>query len=262
MKRYIRLFTTFAKISLIRNMEFKSNFLMTLALEVAWTMVTFFTITIVFSQTNSMGGWSKGEVFLIYALFRLSSALSAMFTRINIEKLPELINTGEFDFVLVKPVNHFFLTIFRHMAIDRISQLIAGLLLVWYSYTLMQLPLTIFVWIQVIMFAIIGTVIRTAISLLIHLPSFKLQQVQNFLRLELTFTTTARFPRIVYPVGLRFFLSFIVPVLFIAAVPAELILGKSSLFWLGLLLGTAIGLGYLSYSLFNLALKYYSSASS
>lgn len=243
-------------------MEFKGNFLITLVLEIAWTMVTVFTITIVFSQTNSMGGWSKGEVFLIYALFRLSSALSAMFTRGNIERLPELINTGEFDFVLVKPVNHFFFTNFRHMAIDRISQLAAGIILVWYAYSLMMIPLTLVTWLYVLFFVIIGTVIRSSISLLIHLPSFWLQQVQNFLRLELTFTTTARFPRVVYPLGLRFFLSFIVPVLFIAAVPAELILGKSSLHWLGLLLLVALCLGSVSYSLFNHALKYYSSASS
>jgi ABC-2 type transport system permease protein len=71
-----------------------------------------------------------------------------------------------------------------------------------------------------------------------------------------------RFPMVAYPASYRFFFTFVVPVAFLTTVPAQTLLGRSSLAWL-------IGAGVLAFALilasalfWRFALRFYTSASS
>jgi ABC-2 type transport system permease protein len=71
-----------------------------------------------------------------------------------------------------------------------------------------------------------------------------------------------RYPITAFPVAYRFFFTFVIPIVFLTTVPAEVILGRVNVFSLlngGLL---AIGLLFVSNRFWRFALRFYTSASS
>jgi ABC-2 type transport system permease protein len=71
-----------------------------------------------------------------------------------------------------------------------------------------------------------------------------------------------RYPVSAYPPGLRTFFTLVVPITFLTTVPAEALLGRSSVTWLALSLAVAAGCLVLARSFWRFALRFYTSASS
>lgn len=262
MKRYTKLWLSFAKNSLIREMGFKANFLVKVTLEIGWAFATIFMFEIIFYQTNTIAGWKKGEIYLIYSLFRIVSAIGSIIYRKNLSRLSHLINSGEFDYYLTKPVNIFFLSNTRYVSLDRISQTLVGIGIYLYALTFPEVPNTPKTLLLTLFFIPLGILIRFSLNVIIHLPVFLSEKLENIYRLELTFFSIARYPRGVFPPFLVKIFTFLIPVLAVAALPAEIILSKSPQYWILILLTIAITLFTISYKLFNLALRSYTSASS
>jgi ABC-2 type transport system permease protein len=71
-----------------------------------------------------------------------------------------------------------------------------------------------------------------------------------------------RYPIIAYPVGYRFFFTFVVPVAFLTTIPAQAMLGEIQFTWV---LGSgflALLLFFISTQFWRFALRFYTSASS
>jgi len=262
MFRYLYLWYLFAKFNLVREMEFKGNFIIQLIAAIGWLLVTVFVLEVIFSQTNSIVGWSKGEVYLLYGFYRLTGALHAILFRRNIHTLSHLINSGEFDFYLIKPINITFLASTKYFVFNRISQVVLSLGIVWYAIRIINFPLTLITISFMFFLTLLGTIIRYNISMLLNIPSFWLQKVQNLERLEFTFFGPARFPRVIFPGFIRVLLSLIIPVLFVAAVPAEIILNKAPVYLFPSIIAMALIMSLITFKFFNFALRHYSSASS
>lgn len=261
-KRYLSLWFSFAKNSLIRQMEFKANFILDLCVEIAWVGTTIFALEIIFSQTKTIAGWTKGEVLLIYALYKIGSAITAILITKNTFRLPYLVNSGELDHYLTKPVDSHFITLTRFTAVDRISQLLTAAIILGYSFVLRSDHFTLTTMVKIASLVPIIATLRFSIESLVVTPVFWLQNLRNIPELIYALTKPATFPRFAFPAAFRHIFTFLIPMFFIAAIPAEIVLGKSSLWiFLGLLCITATFL-ILARFLFIYALRHYSSASS
>lgn len=262
MKRYISLLYYFTRTSLIREIGFKANFVTNIFVEIAWSFVTIFGLEVMFFHTDTISGWSKGEVFLIYALYRLMSAIFALVFRKNVRLLPQLVNTGELDIHLSRPVNSCFYLSTRIIAIDRLSQIIIGIALLTYASILIPLPLGPATLLLIFVMSLTGSLLRYSVSLMLHSLAFWLQKLQNLERLELVVFGAARFPRQAFPPLFSQAFTYLVPVFVVAAIPSEIILHRlSNWVILGVIAASLISV-YLAYLFFNYALSHYSSASS
>jgi len=262
MIRYALLLAGFARISLVREMGFKTNFIIHVLVEIAWTFVTIFGLEIMFFHTDSISGWSKGEVFLIYAFYRLMSSLFALIFRNNIRAIPQLVNSGDLDILLTKPINSFFYISTRTIALDRISQIGISLLILIYASSLVSLNWTPLRLLTLVLLSLSGSLIRFAISSVIHTISIWLQKLQNLEKLELTLFGSARFPRQAFPQAYSQFMTFIIPVMFVAAIPAEIVLGRLAWWYIPLTVFISLASTTIAYLFFSFSLRHYSSASS
>jgi len=262
LSHYTKLWLNFARTSLLIKLEYKTNFLLQMIIEVCWAAVTFFTLEIMFYQTNSLAGWSKGEVFMIYAIYRLMTAIGAILFRKNISNLVILVNTGELDLLLTKPVNIFFMIFNRIISIDRISQVVISFLLFIYASHLTHLVWSLPRILEVLVLTICGVIIRFGFSIIIHSFVFWFQNLENIERLELNLFGTARFPRQAFPQFLQNLFTIVIPIMFTAAIPAEIILGKTGPLLFVSTIILAIISASITYNFFYFALRHYSSASS
>jgi ABC-2 type transport system permease protein len=67
LSRYIRVFLTFARNSLVRDMTFRANFVLQCVSSLGWTAMNVGFYLIIFEHTGSIGegtGWDRDRFFL------------------------------------------------------------------------------------------------------------------------------------------------------------------------------------------------------
>lgn len=262
LKRYARLWRVFAINSLIREMEFKGNFIVSIFVEILWTMVTVFALEILFYQTQTIADWSKGEVFLLYGIYRFYSSICAIIIRRNMYRFPDMVNSGEFDFILTKPVSSLFMSATRMVMLDRFSDLTISVGVIAYGFLLIGQGISIEQLIIILALAVPIVLIRISFEVLIALPVFWLEKLENTQELVYALSTPARFPRETFSRSFSLLFTFVFPVMFLGAIPTEVVLGRSSLWWVVVSWGAALIMVFVLSRVFRHAVSHYASASS
>ena len=268
-RQYARVFGTFFSNALVRELTFRSNFLITLVTRGFWFAVQVLLFDLIYQKVEFINDWSREEYFLFMATGMLVNAVVEAFFMPNCAQFSELIRTGGLDFVLLKPIDTQFLVSFEKMDLAQMTQvLLSGALL---GYALVQLgrPISL---LQVGLFLLlVAAAVTFFYSLMIALASSSIFLGRNQSLLDFWFYVTvfARYPGSIYsgsPSGelIRFAFSYVLPILLAVTVPARIIGGMViDPGWLTAFTLLA-GLGSLlaSRAVFRWSLRYYRSASS
>ena len=270
---YRRVWLTFARNSLIREMTFRGNFLITVVTRAFWFCAQITLFKIIFSNVSHITpGWNEYQYFAFMATGMLINALIESLFMPNCANFSELIRTGNLDFALLKPIDTQFLISFEKMDLAMLNQVLlaSGLL----AYALLQ-PETAYTFslpgLLVYLFYV-GMGVTILYSLMIALASTSIWFGRNQGLYDFWFyiTVFARYPRSIYdgkalPGGdmIRFAFTWILPILIVVTVPARLLLGTlqdPTLAITGIIAALA-GL-MLSRTIFQWSLRSYRSASS
>src|SRR3954470_25079223 len=107
--RYASIYAALWRNSVVREMQFKTNFILWIIVELLWFALQLTFITVIYSHTDHIGDWTKWQVvFLIGTSNFIQQLFSSIFLS-NLVQLSELIRTGRLDFMLLLPINTRFL---------------------------------------------------------------------------------------------------------------------------------------------------------
>ena len=278
---YLGVFGTFAKNSLVRDMTFRTNFIIECISSLSWIAMNLGFYLLVFAHVSMIGpetGWGRWEFFVFLATTWIVNALVEMLFMNNCEEFSELIRTGRLDFALLKPIDTQFLVSLQRIEWSAIPNLVAGSTLLGIS--LWQLTaravdpvaLTPAVFLLYPLYILCGVAILYSLMISLAATSIWLGRNQSLYDFWFYITNFSRYPMQIYDgtfgLPLQIALTYILPVMLVINVPARVLaqpLGyNDALTWkLGLLAPVAAVLSlYFSRKVFTLALKSYRSASS
>ena len=129
---YWNVFVTFARNSLVRDIMFRTNFLLQCISSVSWTLMNVGFYLIIFTHTSMIGpegGWGKYQFFVFLATTWLINSVVQAFCMPNAQEFSELIRTGDLDFALLKPIDTQFLISFQKVEWSALSNFAAGIVL-------------------------------------------------------------------------------------------------------------------------------------
>lgn len=262
MMKTAKLLGAFLKNSLLIDMEYRTHFFVNTLMSFFWVCFSLISLSLFFHHRKQIGGWSYYEAMLVMGLFSFFGAFIEGVLEPNVAKLVEDIRFGNFDFILIKPVNIQITGTLRVFSIKKFPGMIAGLGVSAYAlYRLNYIPSAKEMLSFVILFACAFVILYNLWVMLIS-TAFWFIQIDSIMEFIFSIFETGRFPISVYPAPLRIFLTFVVPIAFITTFPSGAILGKTGPGYIlaGLLM--AITTTILSTLLWKKALKQYSSASS
>jgi len=266
MTRYLRLFGSFAKFSLLGELAFRANYLIKTSVEVVWLALMLFFYNRLFASTDIVAGWSRAEYFFFVGTYWVvESTVEALFLS-NFSEFAEQVRTGNLDFILLKPVDEQFVVSCRFVEWSSVPNVIFGLSLMGVS--LAQLGL----WpspVRVVAF-VVGLVcaVGMAYSFLLMLASTSVWLVRNQSLYELwwLFMSLMRYPREIFntpwTAAVGWFFTFIIPVTLATNVPAASMVKVLDPLLVAYAAVTAVALLALSRWVFRRALRSYRSASS
>ena len=233
---YWRVFLTFARNSLIRDMTFRTNFVIQCLSSISWTAMNFGFFELVFRHTPSIGletGWGKYEYFVFLATTWLVNSVIQAFCMPNAQEFSELIRTGNLDFALLKPIDTQFLISFQKVEWSSLSNVFMGLAVLAYSLNQMatrpENPIVISALTIALYFFYLGcgVVILYSVMIALSATSIWLGRNQTLYNFWFYITNFSRYPMEIYTRGwglpLFVLFTFIVPVLVVVNVPARLL---------------------------------------
>src|SRR5579862_5961341 len=105
MRRYLEVYWIMFRNSLIREMNFKVNFLLWMIVEILWFAGQIVFIDVLYLYVNRIGDWTKWEVVLLVGTHQIIGQLFQAIFYMNVANVPELVRTGKLDFFLLLPLD-------------------------------------------------------------------------------------------------------------------------------------------------------------
>jgi ABC-2 type transport system permease protein len=218
-------------------------------------------LAVIFSFTNTLGGWSVDEMLALVGVYFLIGAIISLVIQPGMSALIDSVRDGTLDFTLTKPEDSQLLVSIQRVAIFSLIDLLLGVGVLMTA--LVRLGEKIGGW-QAAGFLgtlLAGGIIVYSFWLILASLSFWFVRVENLLEIFRSMYEAGRWPVSLYPGWLRFGLTFIVPVAFATTIPAEALTGRLN----GSTLAGAAGLAALLFIIarlvWKLGLRHYSGAS-
>ncbi|MDW8106629.1 MAG: ABC-2 family transporter protein, partial [Armatimonadota bacterium] len=225
---YWRLYRAFWRTSLVREMEFRANFWAKMLHNVLWLGFFLATLKIIYRHTDSIAGWNEAEMLILAATVYFIDALISTLFYFGLNELPTMVRQGTLDFVLFKPVDSQFWISMRRINLDQLGSLVVAVLLG--IYALFQLgyvpPLVNILLYWAMVFT--GVLIFYSFHFMMMTLSIWLVRVENLWVLSDVFVQIGRFPTDVFDRILRRVFTYVLPIAFLATIPAKALVGEAS----------------------------------
>ena len=261
MRRILRVYKIFLTSSLVRELEFRANFIAKIFQNMVWVAWFLLVLMVVYRNTDQVAGWGRGEGFVLGSTTFLISALYGLFFRSMME-IPEMIRKGTLDFVLTKPVDSQFWASTRRFNFDQIGSFIAGTLMLVYGLGEFGQSVGALQWLGYLVLVFCAIAIFYSMNLVFMATSVWFVRVDNLWVLSETTLDIARFPVDIFNAAIQRALVYYVPLAFLATMPARQLVRGFDPTMLGLGVFWALLALIVARSFWLFALRSYNSASS
>jgi len=223
MKRYLAIYRLTARNSLIREMNFKLNFLLWMVVELLWFLGQLAFIEVLYGQVDEIAGWSKWQVVTLVGVHQIVSQLFQAFFYVNLAALPELVRTGRLDLMLTLPVDAQFAVSTRQVSFDSLVNSLVGVGIV--TFAMMKLG-TVPGPMQLALFAVavpFGVAVHYAVMFGLSCMSFWFIRAQSFIHGYFNLFHIGRYPEAVFGGVFRFIFTWLIPIILVSNVPAKVL---------------------------------------
>ncbi len=257
----LRLLYIFFRVNVLNETAYRVNFFVQFFQSLLELGTSLAGLAVIFSFTDSLGGWGIDEMLALVGVFFLLGGLISLVIQPGMSALIDSVRDGTLDFMLTKPEDSQLLVSIQRVAIFSLMDFLLGLVVL--ITALVRLGSKIGLG-QAAAFAgtlLAGAIIVYSFWLILASLSFWFVRVENLLEIFRSMYEARRWPISLYPGWLRFGLTFIVPVAFATSIPAEALTGRLNTWTFLGSAGLAALLFIVSRIIWRFGLRHYSGAS-
>jgi ABC-2 type transport system permease protein len=260
-KLYFEIYRVQLKNNWVREAVYRTNFLTSVTVDVIWIFVEVSLFSVIYANVPSLGGWTKPQVYFFLGIFFSSDAIFTTLFQRNFWAFSDLVNKGDLDILLTKPVHPVFLALSRWINLTAIFNFFLGM-----GITIHYAGPAGFRgglhWLLVPLWLAVGLTTGLVLRFLFSIWIFWTERSWALSRLYYQFFAFASKPDVLYPRAVRYVILTVLPFGFIGSVPARALLNGLRPFEYGLVFGVIVVLGTLDAWLWQVGLRRYQSASS
>jgi ABC-2 type transport system permease protein len=263
LKRHLTLYAALWKNSVAREMSFKGNFILWIVVELLWFGLQLSFVSVVYSQTESVGTWSKWQMVLLVGASNFIQQLYQAFFLTNCTNLSELVRTGRMDFLLLLPVNTRFLVSLRVVDLGAFINALFGLCVMIFAAARLNLHPTAGQFAGFSALCLVGVLIHYSLMFILATICFWTVRAQGIVWGYYNLFNIARMPDEAFKGAFKAVFTFGLPVLLVSNVPVRVLANKimDPTIWLSLI-GIGLVWAVISELFWRFSVRHYTSASS
>lgn len=259
MLRYLRLLKEYLKVNLKALAVYDLDFYFAIFGMAIQNVLNIVALGFLFNIVPTIKGYTFSELILTYSLATLSFSIFRCFF-INTLNIADFIHKGTLDTILVKPVNPLFQLINQRADEDSWGDLLVSFILVisvdlklgypWYV-TLMFIFISVFTSLIFLSLALLGNVV-TLFS----------NGLSDLAEVTFDFFELSKYPLSIYSEALKWILTFILPIGWVASIPQRRIAQYHEWYWVLIIPIICIVFFIIIYQIWKLFLNNYQSTGS
>ncbi len=260
--RYFKLIGVFAKYSLMSALEYRINFITGMTVEMGWMIIKLLYVAIIYKAGTSIGILTPDHILLFIGTYVLMTGIYMLYFG-NFCSIPGMVQQGELDLYLVKPVSLQFLVTMRRLEFAYLlPNLAAGVSMIMTGWSLAGLPVNALSIAGFLFYLICGCLLTYSLFLLPYILGFWIISVGGISDISNALWDFNNMPSMIYGKWFRRIGTYILPVFVITNFPGLFLMGELSAF--ACVWGAVAPVLFfaLSRTLWKISLKRYSSASS
>lgn len=258
----LRLITTLIKINLQQELAYRTDALINILVNLMWLGWELLSLSILFSNTTTLGGWGLGELIALLGVFRLVNMLVAALIWPNTERFNTAVRDGTLDYTLLLPVNSLLLISFSRIVIWRVWDLILGTVLIVIGINMSGGAFTPVNVIGFLILIVSGAAIIYSIWIVLIAFTFWFVKFDNNVTILQALLEAGRYPATVYPTWLRLIVTFVVPIAVATTVPLQALRGDLAAWQIALFCAIGAASVVIASRVWHAGVMRYSSASS
>src|SRR5258705_5239059 len=175
----LKLLSAFLKVNIQMSLAYRADTVVNILLNIMWLGWELLSLSIIFNNTETIGGWGFGELIALLGVFRLVHTLMIALIWPNTEKFNQSIRDGSMDYTLLQPINSMFLVTFSRINIWRGWDLVLATVLILLRINITGDTITPLHLLTFILLTISGAIVLYSLWILLIVLTFWLSQVDN-----------------------------------------------------------------------------------
>lgn len=258
----LRLLSAFFKVNVQMSLAYRADTVVNILLNLMWLGWELLSLSIIFNNTETLGGWGLGELIALLGVFRLVNTMMIALIWPNTEKFNQSIRDGSMDYTILQPVNSMFLVTFSRITVWRFWDLILAVILIVIGINMAEEVTTASHVLTFILLAITGMIIIYSLWIVLIALTFWFVKFDNNVTILQALLDAGRYPATVYPVWLRIIVTFIIPIAVATTIPLQALRGELGTMQILMFILVSIISFFLASRIWKSGLKQYSGASS
>lgn len=203
-------------------LAYKADFIASIAANILVTLSgLLFVIFLMDGQVvQSLKGWSREEVLFIYGYSMIAMAFFSAIAY-NLYRFGDrYVIQGQFDRVLLRPLNSLCQVLFESFNLESIGSLVAGMLVLYYSAGRLSISFSAVDYAWLLISGISGGIILLSVFIFVASLSFHFEDRLGVAAPVYNLISFGRYPISIFNTVIQFVLRWIIPFAFIAFYPA------------------------------------------
>jgi ABC-2 type transport system permease protein len=260
--RYWKLLTTLFKVNIQMLLAYRADTVVNILLNLMWLGWELLGLSIIFNNTETLGGWGPGELIALLGVFRLVNTMMAALIWPNTERFNQSVRDGSLDYTLLQPVNSMFLVTFSRITVWRIWDLVLAFILIVVGVGMSGETATAANVLNFVLLTVSGTIVIYSLWIVLIAFTFWFTKFDNNVTILQALLDAGRYPVTVYPVWLRIIVTYLIPIAVATTVPLQALRGELGLRSILAFIGIGIASFLAVARIWKVGIKRYSGASS
>lgn len=257
-----RVLSALLKINIQQDLSYRVDMLVNILTSIMWLGWELIGLSIIFANTNSIGGWRAGDVIALLGVFRIINTFMQMVVWPNSEKFNRGVREGTLDYTFLQPVNSQFMVSFSRIVVWQVWNLAIGIILISVGLSMTSSTTNAGSIFTFLLLTFSGGVVIYSLWVVLIAMTFWFTKFDNNVTLMAALMDAGRFPATVYPVWLRVIVTFIVPIALATTVPLQALRGELEWWHIVLALAAGVFAFLISRLVWKAGVQRYSGASS
>jgi ABC-2 type transport system permease protein len=258
----LKLLTTLVKVNIQQDLAYRVDTIINMLVSLMWLGWELLSLSIIFSNTATLGGWGQGELIALLGVWRLINTLMGALIWPNTQLFNQGIRDGSLDYTLLQPVNSLLLISFRRIVIWRAWDVVLAAILIVAG---IQMSGSIIAPLNLLSFLALvasGALVIYSLWIVLIACTFWFIKFDNNVTILQALMDTGRYPATVYPPWLRLIVTFIMPIAVATTVPLQALRGDLGGWQILLFFGVGLASLLVARIVWRAGIRRYSGASS
>ena len=209
--RYIKLYATYAKLSLMSKLVYKVNAIIGILAFLFMEATSLITLYILVSSVPSIDGYDIYQIGMLFGITNLAVGLDHLFTDRLWSVAYFEVKQGKLDHMFLRPVPVLFQVIASEIQLEALGELIVAVAMISFCGSKVQISGGVGPILLVLLGVICAALIITSFKIMVASLAFKFKRSGPLLQFIYNFSGFTKYPMNIYPKAIRIILTFVIP---------------------------------------------------